>query len=326
MSKKDNIEKYLEPEYPKLTTDEASYGFTYSYIGPDKTADGPDPLFTNCPLIGELWDETLAGRAVNKPNGLELRVRSVSFTPKIGNSKYSRLEVNTVQQFTKDDGTVGNMASKIVPDETEWQFVWQRQVLPLIRHPAFIDPDAFFSAPPSGTSFPLKDSAGTPSRTGYTDAYGWEQMPECDAKRANQYYKLNSDGTQDTTLYTVTVPGALLYVKLRKLGFEHFDEYIPVLTKTSLYRGKNPPPIEQTASTSGAPTATNLVGRYVADGSAKKPPNADFVPDGYRWVKTADSFRKQGKTLYWTRTEEWTGALYILYDNRKINPTGLTLT
>jgi hypothetical protein len=323
---KANIEKYLEPEYPKLTNDESSYGFTYSYIGPDKTADGADPLFTNCPKVGELWDEAVTERAINKPEGIELRVRSVSYIPRIGNSKVSRLEVSTVQQFTVDDGTIGNAASKIVKDETEWQFVWQRQVLPLIRHPAFLPADAFYSTPPSGTSFPLSATAGTPSRTGYADVYGWEQMPECDAKLANQYYKLNADGTQSGTLLTVTVPGALLYVKLRKLGAEYFDEYIPVLSKTSLYRGKNPPPVEKTSSTGGTTSSTNLVGRYIKDGSSKKPPDADFCPDGYRWVKTADSFRKQGKTLYWTRTEEWTGALYVLYDNREINPAGITLT
>lgn len=323
---KANIEKYIEPEYPVLTNDESSYGFTYSYIGPDKAGDGPDPLFTYCPKVGELWDEDATYRAVNKPEGLELRVRSVSYTPRIGNSKVSRLEVSTIQQFTADSGTIGNAASKLVKDETEWQFVWQRQVLPLRRHPAFLPTSAFYSAPPSGTSFPLDATAGSPSRTGYSDVDGWEQMPECDAKLANQYYLLNSDGTQSTTLRTVVVPGALLYVKLRKLGAEYFDEYIPVLTKTSLYRGKNPPPVEKVSSGGGASSSTNLVGRYIKDGTNKKPPDAEFVPDGYRWVKTADSFRKQGKTLYWTRTEEWTGALYVLYDNREINPAGITLT
>lgn len=324
---KENIEKYLEPEYPKLTMDEGSYGFTYSYIGPDKAADGPDPLFTYCPKIGALWDEIASARAINKPPGLVLQVRSVSYTPRIGNSKYSRLEISTVQQITTDAGSEGTTDSKLVKDETEWQFTWQRQVLPLIRHPALLPSDAFYSSPPSGTSFPLSASAGTPARTGYEDVLGWEAMPECAAKLANQYYPLNADGSQSSSLRTVIVPGALAYVKMRKLGAEYYDEYIPVLTKTSLYQGKNPPPIEKTASTGSgtSSTPTNLVGRYIKTGNSQKPPEADFCPDGYRWVKTADSFRKQGKTLYWTRTEEWTGALYILYDSRELNPAGITI-
>jgi hypothetical protein len=323
---KDNIDKYLEPEYPQLTNDESSYGFNYSYIGPDKAADGPDPLFTYCPRIGDLWDETASGRAINKPEGLLLRVRSVSYTPRIGNSKYSRLEISTVQQITTDAGTIGNKDSELIKDEVEWQFVWQRQVCPLIRHPALLPVSAFKETPPSGTHFPLDATAGSPSRTGYEDVLGWEAMPECAAKLANQYYPINVDGSQSSSLRTVVVPGALAYVKMRKLGAEYYDEYIPVLTKTSLYRGKNPPPIEKEASTgNGSPIPTNLVGRYIKTGNSLKPPQADFCPDGYRWVKTGDSFRKQGKTLYWNRTEEWTGALYILYDNRELNPSGITI-
>ena len=301
MSKKDNIEKYLEPEYPVLTNDESTYGFTYSYIGPDKTGDGADPLFVNCPVIGDLWDESATDRAVNKPAGIELRVRSVSFTPRLGNSDYSRLVVSTEQPRSVDSGTIGNAPAKVIENETTWTITTRTAIKPLILHPAFL---------PAGAS-DLSVSAGSPSRTGYSDVYGWELMPESDKKRAYQYYKINDDGTQSGTLMTIPAnTGSLAYCKLRNAGAESFEAFYLVLTKSSLYRGKNMPPV-------------NEIGRYLGDNV--KPPSASFVPDGLKWVKTGDSSRKQGRSLIWQRDEEWTGAQYILYDAYKLNPANIPL-
>lgn len=81
-------------------------------------------------------------------------------------------------------------------------------------------------------------------------------------------------------------------------GIESWDDFAPVLTKTTTYVNGIPP--NSTAGFKDTP------GGF---------PN---MPSGYEWVKTADRSLRNGTRDKWDRTEQWSGSNKVLVDKNDI--------
>lgn len=264
------IAAYLRPEYPQYTADEQSLGNVYQYRGPTAT------ILPNRPNVYDAWAD---GRSV----------RSVEFTPNIDNSAYSDLIVSTVFNFTQGETISSELESE------RYQIRWVPNDQPLEQHPQFL---------PGGSS-DLNALAGTPSRTGRADILGWELEEDPDLKGTRQYKPIVG-GVVTSTARTVTVGGAVAYVKLRQLGFDSFTVFLPVWTKISVYTGTVTP-------------GTGQAGQYAAS------PSGSGYPSGYQWIKSGDTAERIGTKAKWQRTEEWTGFTKVYFDTDTLNPAGNTL-
>lgn len=92
---------------------------------------------------------------------------------------------------------------------------------------------------------------------------------------------------------------AEFYAKGIDLGIRTYDDFAPVLIKTTSYINGPPP-----TSTAGS----------------KELPPAGFpnLPTGYEWIKSADRSLKSGKRNKWERSEQWTGAIKVLVDKNQL--------
>lgn len=83
------------------------------------------------------------------------------------------------------------------------------------------------------------------------------------------------------------------------IGISSWDDFAPVLTKTTSYVG--------------GPGPTSSAG-------AKESPPEGFPnkPTGYEWVKSADRSLRSGSRDKWDRTEQWTGAKKVMVDKTSL--------
>lgn len=276
------IASFIRPEYPQYTEDESSVGNVWQYRGPSAT------IVANIPAVGDAWAD---GR----------KVSSVQHTPSLDNSGYDDLIVSTVFNYVD-----GQTLSTTLTSE-RYQIRWMPQDLPLQQHPGFV---------PGGVS-DLSDTTGSgstgtnPLRTGYAEIIGWEEEQDAVLKGSRKYERLIS-GQPTGDVITVTVPGAIAYVKLRQLGYESYTVFLPVWTKVSTYTGTEVP-------------GTGSCGQYVAAASVPGSLDAAIKADFPDWIKTGDSAERIGRTAKWTRTEEWTGYPKVYYDTDTLNPASHTL-
>ena len=97
---------------------------------------------------------------------------------------------------------------------------------------------------------------------------------------------------------------AAMFAKGINLGIETYEDFAPVIRKTSTYVGGNP----------GESTA----------GEKESPPTFSGKPDGYEWRKSADRAVKSGGQSRWDRVEEWVGADTVLTDKNAVYWTAPT--
>ena len=90
------------------------------------------------------------------------------------------------------------------------------------------------------------------------------------------------------------------YAKAVDLGIDTYEDYAPILSKTTTYTNGPPP-----SSSAGVKDAGGLTGF----------PNG---PTGYEWIKSADRAVKAGKRNKWDRTEQWTGAKKVMVDKNSL--------
>jgi hypothetical protein len=94
--------------------------------------------------------------------------------------------------------------------------------------------------------------------------------------------------------FSVLSDNAKYYATGIMKGISSYDDFAPVLSKTTTYVGGPGP-------TSSAGMKDNPAGF----------PNR---PSGYEWIKSADRSLRSGTRDKWDRTEQWTGAHAVLVD------------
>jgi len=265
-----SLAPYLRPEFPVYKETAQSVGYVFSYRGPAAT------IAANKPVMFETWAD---GR----------KVRSIELTPSIDNSGYSDLVIDTTYSYETSEVSSPTLESE------RYQVRWMPHELPLMNHPGFA---------PGGVS-DLTTSAGSPSRTGYADVYGWEDEVDPLLRGARKYRPI-INGVPSTTVYDVSQLGALAYIKLRQLGFTSYTDFCPVWTKVSVYNGTSAPGV-------------GACGQYTTT------PSGSGYPSGYEWIKSGDNAERIGNQPKWQRTEEWTGFNKVYFDTDTLNPASHTL-
>lgn len=81
-------------------------------------------------------------------------------------------------------------------------------------------------------------------------------------------------------------------------GIESWDDFAPVLTKTTSYTGGPPPTSEA--------------------GQKDNPAGFPNIPTGYEWIKSADRSLRTGARDKWDRTEQWLGSKKVLVDRDEV--------
>lgn len=270
---------YLRPEFPKFTNSESQIGNEYQYRYPQSAG-------LNTPLVGEIWAD---GRSVT----------DVKHTPALDNSGFDELSLSTV--YSRTSGSTGAPAQL---EETRVSVRGQVSQVELTRHPAFL---------PGGTSDLY---TGTVTSGGYTEtplwfAMHWENEPNPLVKANRQFYVRDPEGFPlSATPVSVPAGGAMAYVKLRQLGYDTKDEHYAVFTKTSIYRGDDPP-------------VTSTWGQYAASSSLTSlgcPPSV--ATDYPQSIKVGDDVDKQGNAARWQRNEVWHLFKKVYFDVDTLNPAG----
>jgi hypothetical protein len=118
----------------------------------------------------------------------------------------------------------------------------------------------------------------------------WRNEPDKTLKEEFEYTSEGATYSLDTN--------AKMLAQGELLGQEYWEDFAPVIRKTSTYVGGGP----------GASTA----------GLKETPPTFDGSPSGYEWRKSADRGIKAGGQTRWDRVEEWIGATTVLSDKENI--------
>lgn len=167
------------------------------------------------------------------------------------------------------DSTVGEK------ERETYEIEWVKVSRPLKEHPAFYN------------LLSVHD---------LVDIEYWRNEPDPTLKVAYKYdARINIDGVSDETELE---PLAKKYAKAILLGFEEYEDYAPVVRKTSFY--VNGPPPDSDA------------------GQKQDPIGVPNLPAGWEFRKSADrSINANGQTR-WEKIEEWEGAKKVLIDRDEI--------
>lgn len=106
-------------------------------------------------------------------------------------------------------------------------------------------------------------------------------------------YKYNAD-PNNLTAFTTLSTNAKMFARGISLGQANWEDYAPVIRKTTTYTG-------------GIPGQSEA-------GKKDNPPSNAGGPSGYEWKKTADRAIQANDDFDWDRVEEWTGGKKVLID------------
>jgi len=212
------------------------------------------------PAIGALWGD------------FEGTVRSHSLIPADGLDSTSELTiiVELITESPEEDGTLESETFEI-----EWALVGRS----MYEHPQF--------AIGGGAGSALLESD-------IAQLEMWKITTIAELK-ALYYFE---DPKEPGSYAGVLSDNAKLFARGIELGQETFEDFAPVLRKTSTYTGGPPP--ESIA------------------GQKDDPAGFPRKPAGYEFRKTADRHVTVGKRTRWERVEEWMGAKKILHDKDEI--------
>lgn len=200
-------------------------------------------------------------------------VTNISTEP-LENSLYIELTVETEMERQDDDEADGTVIS--VTHEVEWAAVSRS----MYEHPEFR----------AGGLYALTDAD-------ITEIESWRNNPNAEYK-AEFIFREDGDYTKPVTaLDPALSANAQKFAQGILLGIESWDDFAPVLRKTSTY-------------INGGPDETTA--------GEKEVPTFPKKPDGYEFRKSADRSLKAGRKSRWERTEEWMGAEKVLVDRKKI--------
>ena len=167
--------------------------------------------------------------------------------------------------------------------ESNYEIEWTRITKPMITHPDF--------RPLGGGQFEL-------TTTDIVQIEAWRNGKVPTKKSAFEWPRYNSaNRSEKPTWYGLSVNATKLANGVL-MDIDTWEDYVPVARKTTGF--VNGPPNTSTA------------------GQKETPQGFVGLPQGYEWRKSADRGTRTGKQNKWDRTEEWEGALKVLYDNKKI--------
>jgi len=157
------------------------------------------------------------------------------------------------------------------PTTTTYEIEWVMFQRSLFEHPRFVD---------------------LTSRD-VTDIEKWKQEPNSNYKSIYRY----EDITQDPPYVDLSML-AILFAKGIQKGQESYEDYSPVVRKTTTY-------------VNGLPSESLA-------GQKDDPPSLPNLPVDYEWRKSADRAVQTESRNKWDRSEEWLGAIKILSDRDEI--------
>jgi len=201
------------------------------------------------------------------------RVKTTDLEPIEGTDKAIMVVILDFRYQANDGGGAPGTASEVTL-EVEW-VMFQRS---LYEHPKF--------AIGQGGSFALTSAD-------IAAIEKWENEDNAEEKALYKYKNQEGDDTYETLS-----ANAKMFARGIELGQESWEDYSPVVRKTTTFLGGPP-------GTSAA-------------GQKNNPPSFDGGPAGYEWRKSADRGIKAGGQTRWERQEEWLGAKKVLTDKDDI--------
>jgi len=231
-------------------------------------------LETTIEYIGEYSTLDAAKPSVNATWGdYSGFVKSTNITPVTGTDPLiGELTVIVVSEEVDSEPVEGTLLD--VTYEIEW-VMFQRS---MYEHPEFVIG--------GGGSYEL-------SGADVSSIEAWKNNDNVAEKTA---YKYPTTG-DDSATYEDLTANAQKFVKGIELGIETYEDYAPVVRKTSTYGG-------------GLPETSTA-------GQKEDPPFIPGIPSGYEWRKQADRAIKNGRSK-WEKSEEWIGAIKVLVDKDEI--------
>jgi len=185
----------------------------------------------------------------------------------------SQAELTVVVEYNFDGSSAGSGTAREIVLEVEW-VAFQR---PMLEHPEF--------RKGGGGTYELDE-------LDIADIEEWRNAPPS-LKGVYKYYDTNTES--ENTLGT----NAEKFCNAIELGLETYEDFAPVIRKTTTYAGGMPGTSDAGAKDASSPSFTGK-------------------PTGYEWRKSADrSVRGSGQTR-WDRIEEWIGAIKVLVDKSDI--------
>ena len=245
---------------------------TYKRPGFPKTSNSEKSYVTTIEYVGPLSTlssaEPATGAAWGDYDGI---VTGTVLSPLEGTTQ---AELTVTCEYSYDGSAGGTGSAREISFEVEW-VMFQR---PLAEHPVFR----------SGGTYAL-------DATDHADIAAWRDEPNPTLKGAYKYDELALTGSGTEASLSAN---ATKFAKGIELGMESYEDYSPVIRKTTTYVGGLP----------GASTA----------GAKGTDPTFTGKPSGYKWRKSADRAIRQGGQTRWERIEEWTGAEKVLIDKSAI--------
>lgn len=246
---------------------------TYKKPGFPKTENSERSFRTTIDYVGPLSTIAAAEPDVGDAWGDYAGVVVSSYLSPLDGTDQTELLVVCEVSF---DGTTGTGTAGEVAYEVEWS-MFQRS---LYEHPVF-----------------RLGGAGTYVLTAvdYAAIEAWKQEVSAEAKETFFYQRIDKDGTET---YVELSANAKKFAGAVLIGIESYEDFAPVIRKTTTYVGGLP--------------GTSLAGLKGSD------PTFDGKPTGYEWRKSADRAIRAGGQTRWDRVEEWTGAIKVLVDRSDI--------
>ena len=244
---------------------------TYRKHGFPKTQNSEKSYQTIIEYVGPLATLASAEPAANSVWGdYDGYVTGSSLTPIEGTDK---AELSITCEYSYDGSSGGAGTLKEISYEVEWE-VFQRS---MYEHPEF-----------------AIGQGGTYELASYdiSDIENWKNEPDPALKSVYKYLVTSSSYESELTA------SAQMFARGIELGQETFEDYYPVIRKTSSY-------------VSGLPGTSSA-------GAKETPPTFAGQPSGYEWRKSADRAIKAGGQTRWERVEEWVGAIKVLTDKSAI--------
>lgn len=224
---------------------------------------------TRIEYVGPQEDLESASAGLGEPWGSYPGVIATANIMPIEGSAYATLYVVVTKKTDlASDSTTGEKERETY--EIEWVAINR----PLAEHPKFYDQ--------------LSDQS-------LIDIDFWRNGEDPELKKEWKYRKEIIDGS----LYTFELDDlSKLYAKGLLLNQNEWEDFSPVVRKTSFYVNGPPPSSEA--------------------GQKQDPIGIPNVPTGYEWRKSADrSLNAEGQNR-WQKIEEWTGAKKVMSDKDEI--------
>jgi len=243
---------------------------TYKKPGFPKFENSEKSYRTTIEYVGPQATLAAAEPGINAAWGDYIGVVTNGVLSPIEGTTQAELTITVEYNYDGSAGTAGS--SREVTYEVEW-VMFQRS---LLEHPKF-----------------RKGGGGEHELNGddIASIEAWKTAAPS-LKKEYQYYDTNTEITG-----TLSAP-AQMFAKGLELGLESYEDYAPIVRRTTTYAGG--PPGNSTA------------------GLKDTPPNFSGKPSGYEWRKTADRGIRAGGQTRWERIEEWAGAEKVLISKTQI--------